>query len=634
MSRSSASKKPSRIRTLSAETANQIAAGEVVERPASAVKELLENSIDAGATRIKIEIESAGKKLIRISDNGHGMSPEEAGLALERHATSKIQKAEDLAEISTLGFRGEALPSIASVSKLRLKTNDEEGVPGTEIIIEGGVQQSVREVACLRGTTLEVGQIFFNTPARKKFLKADATETSHITQVVTQQALAHPEIHMTLVNNGRKAIDTLPTDQLLYRIAELFGSDLTRELALVEETADQYRIDGYISNPVYTRSNRSAQYFFINQRFIRDKVISHATQHGYSHLLPGRQHPVMFLFLTMNPRLLDVNVHPAKAEVRFAYPQEVHRFVAHSVRNALSRNLKDANGGTGQSDFAAEPVAPFSIPTSREANPVSGSAPAGTISEYGAQGKLTASYSPDQQARLSDALGKFYQPCSASETDEGSPAQTKLRLPVFDQKFIPVSNLIYSEFEPLGQLDNSFILLQGQKGIVVVDQHVAHERVLYERFRDQAKNKKVEIQQLLFPLAMEFSPDEAQLISEHLEMLNGLGLDLESFGRNGFILRSVPAAIKTHDHEKVIREIVEALPKGGGEAVLKERYERIVIMMACRNAIKINQSLDRDQIDKLLYDLERCEMPFTCPHGRPISLLIDMDDLLRRFLRK
>ncbi len=628
MSLSSASNKSSRIRALPTEIANQIAAGEVVERPASAVKELLENAIDAGATRIKIEIESAGKKLIRITDNGCGMSPEEAELSLERHATSKIQRAEDLAEISTLGFRGEALPSIASVCKLRLTTCDGEGVPGTEIIVEGGTRRSVREVACLQGTTLELGQIFFNTPARQKFLKADATETSHITQVVTQQALAHPEIHMTLINNGRKAIDTLPTDQLLYRIAELFGSDLTRELVQVEETSDQYRLDGYISSPVYTRSNRSAQYFFINQRFIRDKVILHATQHGYSHLLPGRQHPVMFLFLRMNPRLLDVNVHPAKAEVRFAYQQDVHRFVAQSVRNALSRNFKDG------AEEAQEPSLVDNVPVSSSqkiAPPVSRSA--GSSSEYGAQKPLTASYSPAQQARLSDAVEKLYLPCRAGET-EGSSVSAESRLAVFDQKFIPVSNLIYSEFEQLGQLNNSFILLQGKKGIVVVDQHVAHERVLYERFRDQAKNKRVEIQQLLFPLAMEFSPDEAQLISDHLEMLKGLGLELENFGNNGFILRSVPAAIKSSDHEKVVREIVEALPRGGGEAVLKERYERIVIMMSCRNAIKINQSLERDQIDKLLYDLEQCEMPFTCPHGRPISLLIDMDDLLKRFLRK
>ena len=320
--------------------ANQIAAGEVVERPASVVKELVENSIDAGATRIQIDIEKGGKNLIQVADNGMGMSGEDAQLAFSRHATSKIASAEDLEGILTLGFRGEALPSIASVAKVRLSTASDENQGGTLAVFEGGAGGSFKDIACPRGTTIEVAQLFFNTPARRKFLKGDSTEFSHIAQVVTHQALAHSHIHFNLKHNGREIINTLPTEQFLYRIAELFGAELVKELVKVEKETEDYKLEGYVSSPIYTRANRSAQYCFINRRFVRDKVILHATQHGYSHLLPKGRHPVIFLDLTMDPKLLDVNVHPSKAEVRFAYQQEVHQLVSEGVRNALSRNEK------------------------------------------------------------------------------------------------------------------------------------------------------------------------------------------------------------------------------------------------------------------------------------------------------
>jgi DNA mismatch repair protein MutL len=328
------------IQILSNDLANQIAAGEVVERPASIVKELVENSIDAGSTRISIEIEEAGKKSIRISDNGSGMEPEDACLAFERHATSKIQCAGDLESIRSLGFRGEALPSIASISRVRMATGTGQGSNGTEVVIEGGGAAQVKEIAFSKGTTLEVNQVFYNTPARQKFLKRDSTEAAHITQVVQQQALAHPEIQFSLHHNGRQLLATLPTDQGLYRIAELFGADLSKELIRVEANDGTYRIEGFISSPVYTRSNRNTQYCFINSRFVRDRILLSATQQGYSHLLPRGQHPVLFLFMTMDPRLLDVNVHPAKAEVRFAFQQDVYRFVSHAVQDALQQNDK------------------------------------------------------------------------------------------------------------------------------------------------------------------------------------------------------------------------------------------------------------------------------------------------------
>jgi len=595
-----------KIRVLSDDLANQIAAGEVVERPASVVKELVENSIDAGATQIRIDIEGGGKKKIRIMDNGLGMERDECGLAFSRHATSKISRFEDIESIQSLGFRGEALPSIASVAKVRCTSARSESEGGRLIVVEGGEILEQKDVACPRGTTLEVAQLFYVTPARGKFLKGDSTEFSHITQVVTQQALAYPHIQFHLTHNGREVINTLPTDQLHYRIAELFGADLAKSLLEVEAQSGDYQLRGFVSSPVYTRSNRNAQYCFINGRFVRDKVILHATQQGYSHLLPKGQHAAMFLYLTMDPRLLDVNVHPSKAEVRFAFQQDVHQFVAHGVRASLEKNQQVDLTARDEEDIPLQGNRqPYSPRPNYQAPPWTDKAPI--------------------QGDLSQALRTMLAP------DTGS---TSHQVNWYDKAPTPVASLIYSEFEPLGQLDRSFIIMQGKQGLLVVDQHVAHERILYERFCAAAKNRKVEVQQLLFPVTIELSPGETEVLTPHLLRLLDLGLELEPFGKNGFLLRSVPAILKNGDHEKLIRETIEALPREAHDDVLNEKYEDVLIMMSCRNAIKVNHTLNLDQIRKLISDLEQTSMPYTCPHGRPISLLFDMDDILKKFLRK
>ncbi len=613
----------------------------MIERPASVVKELLENSVDAGATRILIEIEQAGKQLIRVSDNGTGMSYDNALLAFERHATSKIQSSEDLEAIHTCGFRGEALASIGSVARVRMVTCDDPSAGGTEIRMEGGGNREIVETAHPQGTLIEIEDLFFNTPARKKFLKTDNTEASHITQVVTQQALAHPGVQFTLSQNGRQVLNTLPSENLIYRITELFGAELTKQLIAVNEVSDPYRLTGYISNPVYTRASRSAQYFFVNNRFVKDKVILHASQKGYSHLLPKGHHPALFLNLTMDPRLLDVNVHPAKAEVRFAYQQEVHRFISNAIRNALTDNDK-AQQDLSERYNVVPPENAYkksfdSLPTQPEE--VKTYAPESSSETY--------AYKEQRHQQIASSLDQFYkQRQDALDPDpsldrpvnlptSACPQSTSpMQYEIFNKKPVPVSNLIYSNFVPLGQLDQSFIILQGKEGLLIVDQHVAHERILYERFRDAAMLKQVEIQELLFPINLEFSPSEAQMLLAHIEMLNGLGLDLEPFGGNGFLLRSAPAILKDSDIESLMKDIVHALPSGGGEDNLKEKYEEIVIMMSCRNAIKVHHPLDKNQIEKLLFDLEQTQMPYTCPHGRPIALIIEMDMLLKSFLRK
>ncbi len=606
-----------KIRVLSAELANQIAAGEVVERPASVVKELVENSIDAGATLIRLDIEGGGKKKIRVMDNGMGMVPEECSLAFSRHATSKISRFEDLESIHSLGFRGEALPSIASVAKVRCTSARSESEGGMLIVVEGGEILEKKDAACPQGTTIEVAQLFYVTPARSKFLKGDSTEFSHITQVVTQQALAYPNIQFHLTHNGREVINTLPTDQWHYRIAELFGPDLAKSLLEVDAQSGDYQLKGFVSSPVYTRSSRNAQYCFINGRFVRDKVILHATQQGYSHLLPKGQHPAMFLYLTMDPKLLDVNVHPSKAEVRFAFQQDVHQFVAHGVRAALEKNQ--------QVDLTAQDETDILLHESRQSSPTHESRQSSSPQTSYQPPQRTDKLHPPVRGDLSQAVRTMLKP----DADSASQQVTW-----FDKAPTPVANLIYSEFEPLGQLDRSFIIMQGKAGILVIDQHVAHERILYERFRSAAKNRKVEIQQLLFPIPIELSPEETETLTPHLTRLLDLGLELESFGKNEFLLRSVPAILKNGDHEKLLRETLEALPREAHDDVLNEKYEDVLIMMSCRNAIMVNHTLNLDEIRKLISDLEQTSMPYTCPHGRPISLLFDMDTILKKFLRK
>ena len=610
------------IQILPEDLANQIAAGEVVERPASIVKELVENSIDAGATRISIEIEEAGKKSIRVSDNGSGMEPEDARLAFERHATSKIQSAGDLESIRSLGFRGEALPSIASISRVRMATGTGKGQNGTEVSIEGGGNSQVKEIAFSKGTTLEVNQVFYNTPARQKFLKRDSTEAAHITQVVQQQALAHPEIQFSLHHNGRQLLATLPTDQELYRIAELFGADLSKELIRVDTYDGTYRIEGFISSPVYTRSNRNTQYCFINSRFVRDRILLSATQQGYSHLLPRGQHPVLFLFMTMDPGLLDVNVHPAKAEVRFAFQQDVYRFISHAVQDALQQNEKSfpARSDDSATGPGREQGPSYEVPGHRTVSvPSRDLAPEPSQSESG-------------KGSWSRGLEALYSPAPSADRMRAVEADPR-QIAFFGQKPTAVSDLVFSEFEPVGQLNNSFILMQGPKGVLVVDQHIAHERVLYERFREAAENKKVEVQDLLFPLAVEFPPAEAQALSEHLESLRELGMYLEPFGKDGFLLRSVPAVLKNHDQEGIVREVAGRLIREEKDHTLQDKMEDIMIMMSCRNAIKVNHPMELDQIRKLMHDLEKTQMPYTCPHGRPIALLFEMNNILRKFQR-
>ena len=431
------------------------------------------------------------------------------------------------------------------------------------------------------------------------------------------------------MHNGRKLINVRKSEQFIYRIAELMGSDLVKELVPVELSDNSYRIEGYVSNPVFTRGTPSSQYFFVNNRFIKDKVVLHAIQQGYSHLLPKGQYPVIFLYLKMDPRLVDVNVHPAKAEVRFAYQQDVHRFVSEAIRTAIAHN---------------EPI--VKMPEEEQFVPESSSLINGNTQEIerplvpnrGSDEPVEPFWSGNKPINVSkENLDIFYSNSEFKQDEQHLSSSSKScsgQRVVFDGKLMPVSRLMYSEFEPLGQLNQSFIIMQGNQGILVVDQHIAHERILYERFRNAAQKRAIEVQALLFPKSIEVLPDEAETLLPHLDMLKGLGLELEFFGVNGFLLRSVPTILKKDDGEKLVRDVINELQINGKIDAIDDKYEDLVVMMSCRNAIKVNHTLDMDQIRKLLYDLEQTEMPYTCPHGRPISLLIEMDGILKKFLRK
>jgi DNA mismatch repair protein MutL len=402
----------------------------------------------------------------------------------------------------------------------------------------------------------------------------------------------------------------------------LFGAELSKELIRVEKDDGTYRIEGFISSPVYTRSNRNTQYCFINSRFVRDRILLSAKQQGYSHLLPRGRHPVLFLFMTMDPGLLDVNVHPAKAEVRFAFQQDVYRFISHAVQDALQQNEKSFT--TAGDDSALGPGRDL-----RPSLDVPGHPSASVPSKDPTLGAYQAEPGRGDWSRGLEAL---YSPAPSMDRVKSGEADSR-QIEFFGQKPKPVSDMVFSEFEPVGQLNNSFILMQGPKGVLVVDQHIAHERVLYERFREAADNKKVEVQDLLFPVAVEFPPAEAQALSEHLESLKVLGMHLESFGKDGFLLRSVPAVLKNHDQESIVREVAGRLIREEKDHTLQNKMEDIMIMMSCRNAIKVNHPMELDQIRKLMHDLEQTQMPYTCPHGRPIALLFEMNDILRKFQR-
>ena len=581
----------SRITRLPAALANQIAAGEVVERPASVVKELVENAIDAGATRVGVTIDFGGKKLIAVDDNGEGMTREDALLAVERHATSKIRTAADLAAILTLGFRGEALPSIASVSRFTLRSRARGAEGGAEIRIEGGVLIETRAVGCAEGTLIEVADLFFNLPARRKFLKSDTGEAAQISRLVTQMALGYPDIGFTLRSGERAVLTAPPAATLQDRFYQIYGD--RPDLVPVHKEAAGLTIRGFVAALAEQGPVRGPQHVFVNRRIVRDRTITHAIQAAYSVATIKERSPEVHLFIELPPDQVDVNVHPTKAEVRFLNQNLVHEVLRRAVIDAFGRT--------------AAPELVLASPAFAADAGVEGALPLGMSAMFGAApsagGSSVTSPEPWAGARVGIAGGRE-----------------------------PVGPLI-RPMVPLGQFRNTFIIAADEEGLAIIDQHVAHERILFEQIAERLTNGQLESQRLLTPVVLELSPGEHETLSGHAAALAKFGFDLEDFGGVTVRICAVPALLDWQGSEAALRTVaadLDGLTPGAG---VSDALRRIAATMACHAAVKANDPLTREKMQYLLDELRRTAHSSVCPHGRPVVLRLTRREIERNFER-
>jgi DNA mismatch repair protein MutL len=669
-----------RIHVLPEHVANKIAAGEVVERPASVVKELLENALDAGATRIKINVEAGGKKLIQITDNGCGMVRDDAMLAFERHATSKIKDAEDLLSVATLGFRGEALPSIASVSRLRLETrtasqSDEQASVGTILEINGGRIARVEEAGLPEGTSITVRDLFFNTPARKKFLKAESTELSHIASLVTHYALAHPGKHFELHSATNAMLVAPPVAGYSERVYQVFGKETLDQLIAVaaveplehiglpqpppwrrkeNENGDEavaadpgeMRLHGFVSKPEIQKLNRNSIYVFVNGRLIRDRLVQHGLTDAYRNIIPPTVYPVVLLFLELPPGEVDVNVHPSKTEVRFRQPTLMHDFVRDTVRAAL---MKARPAPQFTTEIHAHATAGSGLtPGAREWEPPSDRAAAPPLrppyEPAGGGFALQAPVAPPISARFQFEGGIAVEANAAiplargwgSRFAEANPEAIPDHgcAPALDTRDEEEPTLAaLSTLRPLGQIRNSFILAVNQDGLWIVDQHVAHERVLFERILKQRATQKVESQRLLMPIVLELSPAQQAIFFEIADELRHNGFEAEPFGARSVAITVSPAGVDAAAVEHLLHELLDQISREEQSLNLEKIRGRIAASIACHAAIKVNMPLEQNKMDWLLAELAKTDHPMSCPHGRPVVLRYSIKDIQKAFKR-
>jgi DNA mismatch repair protein MutL len=678
-----------RIHVLSETVANQIAAGEVVERPASVVKEMLENSLDAGATRIKISVEAGGKKLIQITDNGCGMVRDDAMLAFERHATSKIKNAEDLLSVATLGFRGEAMPSIASVSRLRLETRAADEPSGTVIEINGGKIARVEEAGLPLGTSITVRDLFFNTPARKKFLKAESTELSHIASLVTHYALAHPDKHFELHSATNAMLVAPPVAGHSERVYQVFGKDTLDQLIPVaarqaleriglpqpppwrrreeengEEAAPkdpgEMRIHGFVSKPEIQKLNRNSIFIFVNGRLIRDRLVQHGLTEAYRNIIPPTVYPVVLLFLELPAAEVDVNVHPSKTEVRFRQQTAIHDFVRDSVRGALmkARPVPQFVAEIRAHATASQALSPGALSPgagwhpSENGIPVSEAGVAAIAEHRGDGFALQAPTLPPVSARLQFEGGIAVEANAAIPVARGlesAPLAPNFAATLPRTQFEAVPDhgcsptLDVGEEEPtlsalgtlkaLGQIRNSFILAVNEEGLWIIDQHVAHERVLFERILKQRAAMKVESQRLLMPILLELSPAQQAVFSEISDELARNGFEAEPFGARSVAVKVAPAGIEAAAVEDMLHELLDQFSSEEQSLNLEKIRTRIAASIACHAAIKVNMPLEPNKMEWLLSELAKTDHPMSCPHGRPVVLRYSVKDIQKAFKR-
>ena len=648
-----------RIHVLSDQVANQIAAGEVVERPASVVKELLENALDAGATRIRIEVEAGGRKLIRIVDNGCGMVRDDALLAFERHATSKLRTSDDLLSIATLGFRGEALPSIASVARLSLETRAAEDETGTTIEIAGGKMTRVEEAGLPLGTTIAIRDLFFNTPARRKFLKSESTELQHIAALVTHYALAHPTRHFELHSATQALLVAPAVADAGERLFQIFGAetaalmlptaaelDFTRG-GLPEpppwrreedyETPDPgfIRVSGFVSKPELQRLNRNSVYVFVNRRLIRDRLVLHALQEAYRNVIPPTSFPVVLLFLEMPPEEVDVNVHPAKTEVRFRQQSFVHDFIRDTVRTTLmnarpAASFASALSGAPYAGASASLLLDVSpLPGIAEPHFGPGSVSGAAVGFSEGQEGLEAERFELRPVAVAPSPGRLGFDGAIAVGYE-QPAVSEARSGVVENPTLAS----LSTLRALGQVRDSFILAVNDEGLWIIDQHVAHERVLFEKVMRERKTEQVQRQRLLMPLLVDLMPDQMVAFARIAEELERNGFEVEPFGPRTLAVKAAPVGLEGKELELMLGELlsVDELRLGQQENA-EARRRRIAASIACHAAVKINMPLEREKIDWLIAELAKTEHPTSCPHGRPIALRYSHREIERAFQR-
>jgi DNA mismatch repair protein MutL len=657
----------SRIRILPEAVANKIAAGEVVERPASVVKELLENALDAGAKTIRIEVEAGGKRMIRVIDDGHGMTHDDALLAFERHATSKLRTADDLLSIATLGFRGEALPTIAAVSRLLLEARDESEAEGTRVEFAGGKLVGVKPAGLPPGTTVSVADIFYCVPARRKFLKSDTTELGHIASLVTHYALANPAKQFILTTPTQEIINCPPAEKLADRVYQLFGRQSLDELVEIpsvsapfraaitepelepEEEKSSLTVSGFTSRPEVQRLNRNGIYIFVNRRLVRDRLILHAIHEAYRNILPPTVFSATLLFLEMPYEEVDVNVHPAKIEVRFRRSQFVHDFTRDAIRQALMGARPIASFAT-----AAAASVPMSSATGAGNGTFSGGIPPAPVetgvpramippmeeiglgSGVGSDGGFDLSAAPMQpmEQRIPFSPGSVFGAAVApAQLSTAGNWAANLAVPNADAPATLPRPEQIADLKPLGQVSASFIIAVNSEGLWIVDQHVAHERVLFEQHLEARRAGRVESQRMLMPIVVDLSPRQIVIFGKIAEELAVNGFEVDLMGMKSVAIKAVPAGVTAPDAEKLLREILEGIERENAAISIETLQAKIAASTACHAAIKVNMPLEQSKMEWLLDALAKTDCPMSCPHGRPVVLRYSLKEIEKAFHR-
>lgn len=627
-----------KIHRLDEVTINKIAAGEIVERPASVIKELVENSIDAGATRIEIEIKNGGRQLIKIVDNGCGMEREDAVLAIERHSTSKLTTSEDLWSLRTLGFRGEALPSIAAVSRFELITKPQHQSYGTYIEVNSGLLKKVKDIGAPDGTTIMVHDLFYNTPARLKYLKTIPTETGYISEIVSRLALGYPNISFRLQHQQYELLFTPGNGSLEETIVAVFGKEIAREMIPIEHEENGIRVTGYYGKPSIARNNRNYEIFFVNRRYFHCRTIGSAVEKAFHTLLPIARYPFAIIFLEIDPALVDINVHPSKQEVKFSHDTDVFKPVYHAVHNSLkSYSFISEWVAPDTKDLKLSPTQPTRPQTTMAAS---------TIeikydrfmerrNELSSVKEVSATSGPISSGPIiSGSAMTLVTDSPTYQTQQVTEPATPDTVILKTNKTEEIINRQQPQFYvyPKSYL-NTYIIASDDKGLLFIDQHAAHERILYEKYFNQTKDN-VAMQALLIPLTFNLSYAQYKLITERLTFFSEIGFELEAFGGKTIAVRSVPVSLLNYDYEQIILDLIEQYTNFKSFKQPAEIKESFLITMACRTAVKAGDDLKPEELNQLVNDLFNCDNPYTCPHGRPTIFRISIEELTKKFLRR